>query len=61
MIVRTALAVSLAALVACAGRSSPATPAAPPPTAATPASGAPRGVDLAAMDPAIRPGDDFYL
>ena len=62
MIARTALAVSFAALVACAGeRPSRPPPAAASPSAAAPASVAPRGVDLAAMDPAIRPGDDFYL
>jgi len=54
VILRSAPSVFLAALLACAAEK-PARPAA---SAAPPA--AARGVDLAAMDPAVKPGDDFY-
>ena len=56
MILRTALILSLAALSACA-REKLAARATPAPT---PAAAARRGVDLAAMDPTMKPGDDFY-
>jgi putative endopeptidase len=54
MILRTALVLSLAALSACAGEK-PAAQTTPTPTAA-----AIHGVELAAMDPAAKPGEDFY-
>ena len=56
MILRTALILSLAALSACA-REKLAARATPAPT---PAAAARRGVDLAAMDPTMKPGEDFY-
>jgi putative endopeptidase len=63
VILRTAAALSLLTLLpACAGSSSaPRGPAAPS-SAATPstAASAPHGVDLAAMDPTVSPGEDFY-
>ncbi|WP_242342808.1 M13 family metallopeptidase [Anaeromyxobacter terrae] len=57
MILRTALVLSLAALVACAGKkpTAQATPAATPTQTASS-----HAVDVAAMDPAVKPGDDFY-
>ena len=63
MILRTALVLSLAALVACAGekRAARATPAAPAAPAPAPHDAAGQhGVDAAAMDPATKPGEDFY-
>ena len=56
MILRTALILSLAALSACA-REKLAARATPAPA---PAAAARRGVDLAAMDPTMKPGEDFY-
>jgi putative endopeptidase len=57
VILRTAQVLSLAALAACAGgKPVPAETAAP----AQAGSAAARGVDLAAMDRAVKPGEDFY-
>ncbi|WP_242352239.1 MULTISPECIES: M13 family metallopeptidase [Anaeromyxobacter] len=57
MILRTALVLSVAALAACAGKKPSASGS--PPQAQTPAAG-PHGVELAAMNPSVKPGDDFY-
>jgi putative endopeptidase len=57
---RTLLVLPVAALCACAREQVVVRPATP---AAAPAPVAPagvRGVDLAAMDPSVKPGDDFY-
>jgi putative endopeptidase len=56
MILRTALILSLTALIACAGDK----PAARATAAPTPTTAAARGVELAAMEPAVKPGEDFY-
>ncbi len=57
---RSALALPLAALLACAAGRPASRPAASG-TASAPGAAAAGGLDLAAMDPAVKPGDDFYL
>ena len=56
MILRAALILSVTALIACAGDK----PAARATAAPTPTTAAARGVELAAMEPTVKPGDDFF-
>jgi putative endopeptidase len=56
MILRAALILSVTALIACAGDK----PAARATAAPTPTTAAARGVELAAMEPTVKPGEDFY-
>jgi putative endopeptidase len=61
VILRTTLALSVAALLACASERPARDASSRAPAAAAPTpGGGPHGVDLAAMDPAVKPGDDFY-